>query len=1217
LEEIVSDDHKAAGGASHRSYNLWDREKARVCKCDARYTGHDCGTRMCPKGDDPLTKEVDITQTETTSLQVNEVQNVTVQSVNGHPINGGEVTFTYTDLYNGVWTTRPITLPSAKAWHNNNKVATGASNAASLKAFPQLTGFGTAVSAYGQNVADAHLNGASIRITGTENLDSTIVEHTKTSATDPIVQMDPPAAAVLTASSNWEVRGGMVGAANEWQVLYSGATPSTANMLYVTAFGTVPSNGMYTHTLSGSLTSGVANTAKAYALRKGDWIWVGNIAGRTAHYGCQMQVAEDWDGTASFKTYADDTTGSCGLATGQATTFGVDQRPVVHVQWRQFVTDAEVYGGMDAAGDVGGAGAWAYDSSSGMISISTSPAAGEVSKHLLPGMWIRLFFYDQPGAGYCDFRLNGFGPKRQAQKASTTTSYLLVDPASATSTGQQELCNDFSPVINSAMASGDGAGVQGLIKGKAHNDANLDFWDTAASAVAWNADLGNAAVGNTAKQGPFFPTCVQSAGVAAPCKGTGFSVYIECEAGSGTNFKTKTVTVATAGEGYLPGNMFVIASEWFGETNADIHITLPAAPSAVSGTTWHDAFANPSGVGIAKTGLAGIAFIPNAKSIGNAAVNWPTTNSGTFAFSTVGTRLTITSSVVLNSAGKTSANYRAGTLIHVIYDAAAIDTATVFCSCVLDTDLAVGDVATKSFTCIAPEAEIAGAATDSCVGKTLAASAGYSIIAFPYNSLAYAAGVTDEFNTYKFSHLQAGDSVRVSNAVGFGKKTKDYYSKNVANSDVSEASAAGSGGHFHVSITATGTYAVNVETLHTDQSGTGTSYNNDVITVQGSAIGGGANLVITAGGTAGSMDDSGDYTVGAATAGTLEAGELATSSSSATYEIERMDPMTQNTYGTALFFKCGSKPNGGGMHPMMPLLNYINQLNHASVAYPTQRTNVWGGQIKAQGTGSAGAEVGDWIWLSNMAVVQPVVAAKAFAGTTAATTWATTDTTMTNSALDVKRVLEELPNGVVGSVDVSMTSNTVGLYAYSVTFTGATDAGNQHNIVMNAKGCNVDGCQPRYTGVGMQTALAAFDATFTTSLLTVPTWRGGEYLDSTDSGRFSANGGEDVIVYAGNEGDMNGKRIRTRSASSSGVVTDGTTVAAAAEPSTLMLIKFKGDFNAQDKKAYFKTETTEITRGTKESSECSGRGACDGDTGICECYDGYTGNACQTQTVLL
>jgi hypothetical protein len=45
---------------------------------------------MCPRGDDPLTTEVDISQTETTSLQVAEVQNVTVQSVNA-PINGGQV----------------------------------------------------------------------------------------------------------------------------------------------------------------------------------------------------------------------------------------------------------------------------------------------------------------------------------------------------------------------------------------------------------------------------------------------------------------------------------------------------------------------------------------------------------------------------------------------------------------------------------------------------------------------------------------------------------------------------------------------------------------------------------------------------------------------------------------------------------------------------------------------------------------------------------------------------------------------------------------------------------------------------------------------------------------------------------------------------------------------------------------------------------------------
>jgi hypothetical protein len=43
----------------------------------------------------------------------------------------------------------------------------------------------------------------------------------------------------------------------------------------------------------------------------------------------------------------------------------------------------------------------------------------------------------------------------------------------------------------------------------------------------------------------------------------------------------------------------------------------------------------------------------------------------------------------------------------------------------------------------------------------------------------------------------------------------------------------------------------------------------------------------------------------------------------------------------------------------------------------------------------------------------------------------------------------------------------------------------------------------------------------------------------------------------------------------------------------------------------------ETTKGTYESYECSNRGACDGKSGICTCYEGYSGQSCETQTVLV
>merc|ERR1712134_81950 len=43
----------------------------------------------------------------------------------------------------------------------------------------------------------------------------------------------------------------------------------------------------------------------------------------------------------------------------------------------------------------------------------------------------------------------------------------------------------------------------------------------------------------------------------------------------------------------------------------------------------------------------------------------------------------------------------------------------------------------------------------------------------------------------------------------------------------------------------------------------------------------------------------------------------------------------------------------------------------------------------------------------------------------------------------------------------------------------------------------------------------------------------------------------------------------------------------------------------------------EVTKGSTESATCSNRGSCDGGSGLCVCHEGYSGEACETQTVLV
>merc|ERR1719440_2216390 len=77
-----------------------------MCSCTGGYSGNDCSTRLCPKGDDPLTYEVENSGDGRASQQ-SEVQTVTFNAGRGI---GGTATLTYNDLYGQSWTTRPFNV---------------------------------------------------------------------------------------------------------------------------------------------------------------------------------------------------------------------------------------------------------------------------------------------------------------------------------------------------------------------------------------------------------------------------------------------------------------------------------------------------------------------------------------------------------------------------------------------------------------------------------------------------------------------------------------------------------------------------------------------------------------------------------------------------------------------------------------------------------------------------------------------------------------------------------------------------------------------------------------------------------------------------------------------------------------------------------------------------------------------------------------------------
>jgi len=87
-------------------YKFWDADKTRQCECDRGFGGVDCTARICPKGDDPLTECNNAGGTVRNDVQL--LEYTVAGTATAKECNEGFFTLTFTDMFNGVYTTKPI-----------------------------------------------------------------------------------------------------------------------------------------------------------------------------------------------------------------------------------------------------------------------------------------------------------------------------------------------------------------------------------------------------------------------------------------------------------------------------------------------------------------------------------------------------------------------------------------------------------------------------------------------------------------------------------------------------------------------------------------------------------------------------------------------------------------------------------------------------------------------------------------------------------------------------------------------------------------------------------------------------------------------------------------------------------------------------------------------------------------------------------------------------
>jgi len=238
------------------------------------------------------------------------------------------------------------------------------------------------------------------------------------------------------------------------------------------------------------------------------------------------------------------------------------------------------------------------------------------------------------------------------------------------------------------------------------------------------------------------------------------------------------------------------------------------------------------------------------------------------------------------------------------------------------------------------------------------------------------------------------------------------------------------------------------------------------------------------------------------------------------------------------------------------------------------------------------------------------------------------------AATDIAKALKSLPElAVSGAVVTGGSTNDYDL-AYTITFTGATNTGNEKLLqcAFNSDGytlgCPAKGCQPKFAQPRLFKSSTA-PVGFAVNELAVLT-----QADKTAAAVAGAWGMETTLTITKSAGASPSYTYAFSDTKGYGVAVANSDIPETPVPSVRsgvegpygLLIDFSADMSALStgiNSFTFYWSLPKCTVGATpadadlEKAECSNRGVCDRTSGQCTCFDGYSGSTCNAQVIVV